>query len=307
MEVASDNPIYDSRDKCNAIIVTADNALLYGCQTTNIPRSVIRINQHAFLDITTLKSIFIHKDVTQLYDQFNGCSGLESIVVEEGNPVYDSRNGCNAVIHKNNVLLAGCKNTVIPSTVTQIGSDAFKGCSQLESIHIPESVTIIHDSAFEHCTALASVHLPSALTQLGSSAFSGCSSLPSITFPASLTEMGYGVLNGCESLKEVHSQILDPMALGELSLCNDEVYQAATLFVPTGTLEIYQMAAGWKEFFQIKEEAPLAVKKVYIKPNSHTIHPCQYYDVNGRLLSSPVRGLNIVRYTDGRTQKIIVK
>ena len=81
-------------------------------------------------------------------DVFQGCNNLTSIVVASGNSKYDSRNNCNAVIETaSNTLIEGCKNTTIPSSVTNIGEYAFvdKG---LISITIPENVTSIDHSAF---------------------------------------------------------------------------------------------------------------------------------------------------------------
>lgn len=63
--------------------------------------------------------------------------------------MYDSRNDCNAIIEKeSNKLINGCKNTVIPNSVSAIGANAFYGCSSLTSVTIPNSVTAIGDYAF---------------------------------------------------------------------------------------------------------------------------------------------------------------
>ena len=70
---------------------------------------------------------------------FEGCSGLTSISVDVNNPKYDSRNNCNAIIEtETNTLIAGCKNTIIPDSVTSIGKDAFLGCSGFKEIRIPK-------------------------------------------------------------------------------------------------------------------------------------------------------------------------
>ena len=66
---------------------------------------------------------------------FARCSGLTSMTVDSNNTVYDSRNSCNGIINTStNTLIAGCKNTVIPNSVTIIGDYAFYGCSGLTSI-----------------------------------------------------------------------------------------------------------------------------------------------------------------------------
>ena len=203
--VHEDNPIYDSRDNCNAIIETTSNTLIVGCKTTiipntltiigenaftycegltsiNIPNSVTDISYGAFVDCINLSSVVIGTSVTSIGEfAFNGCSGLTSITipnsvtsignfafegcinlfsidVDEDNPVYDSRNNCNAIIRsRDNRLVVGCKTTIIPNSVTSIGGHAFSYCSSLTSITIPNSVTTIGNWAFYNCSGLTSV------------------------------------------------------------------------------------------------------------------------------------------------------
>ena len=88
-------------------------------------------------------------------EAFCGCSGLASIVVDGNNTKYDSREYCNAIIEtETNTLVSGCKNTVIPNSVTSIGYEAFRDCTGLTSITIPNSVTSIGKYAFWNCKGL---------------------------------------------------------------------------------------------------------------------------------------------------------
>ncbi len=164
---------------------------------------------------------------------FYNCSGLTSIKVESGNEKYDSRNNCNAIIETpSNSLIFGCKNTIIPNSVTTIGSSAFSGCSGLTSITIPNSVTSIGSSAFEYCSGLTSVTIPNSVTSIGNYAF-----------------------NNCVGLTYVVSEIMNPYKIGTSVFYSSgkDIYATATLLVPKGKKSAYQTTEGWSKFKIIKE------------------------------------------------------
>ena len=114
--------------------------------------SVESIGTAAFYGCSSLKNILIPNSVESIGTAaFGGC-GLTSIVVATNNPVYDSREDCNAIVETaTNTLIAGCKETFIPNSVTSIGDYAFYYCSGLNSIEIPNSVTSIGDYVFHNC------------------------------------------------------------------------------------------------------------------------------------------------------------
>ena len=175
-----------------------------GLTGITIPKNVTTIGQNAFYGCEGITSITIPKGVTSIDHSFSHCTGLESIIVEEGNTVYDSRNGCNALIETaSNTLLQGCNSSSIPSDVTGIGSDAFYGCTDFTSITIPEGVTVIGNPAFEGCTSLTSINLPASLTTIGPSAFFGCTGLTSVTIPEGVTAIYDFAFYACNSLTSV--------------------------------------------------------------------------------------------------------
>ena len=155
------------------------------------------IGQSAFEYCSGLTSVTIPNSVTSIGKRvFSGCSGLTSIKVESGNPVYDSRNNCNAIIEsKTNTLVAGCANTTIPISVTSIGSEAFYACDGLTDIDLPNSLTIISDDAFFGCKGLTNVNIPNSVTSIGSGAFENCFNLSSVQVSDSTVSIGRGAFS----------------------------------------------------------------------------------------------------------------
>ena len=147
----------------NSVTNIEENAFS-GCSsltTITIPSSVTSIGDYAFSGCTGLTTITIPNSVQTLGNNIvSGCIGLNSIEVDANNSIYDSRGNCNAIIlTATNTLIAGCKSTVIPNTVTSIGFEAFYFCSGLTTITIPNSVLTIGGNAFHGCSGLTSVKL----------------------------------------------------------------------------------------------------------------------------------------------------
>ena len=193
--VAEGNTVYDSREDCNAIIVTGTNALVLGCSTTVIPEGVTSIGRYAFYGCDGLTSITLPESLESIGENaFEDCSGLTSINI----PVSVTSIGRDAFYKCSSLV-----SVVIPVNVTCIEWGAFSCCNSLTSITIPENATSIGNYAFFRCSGLASITIPESVTSIGDYAFSGCSGLVSITIPESVTSIGYSAFNGCSGLTSI--------------------------------------------------------------------------------------------------------
>ena len=169
-----------------------------------IPSSVTKIGNHAFANCINLKEIYIPQSVERISNSaFIGCPNIAKIVVDKDNPVFDSRNDCNAIIDtKNNSIVLGCKNTNIPIGVKEVGINAFNG-SSIKSINIPSSINKIERQAFSNCRLLESIIFPNSLTYLGSYAFNNCVSLKEIVIPEKLQSIKFYPFIDCTSLETI--------------------------------------------------------------------------------------------------------
>lgn len=79
--------------------------------------------------------------------------------------------------------MTGIISVELPSAVTEIGYDAFYGCTALKSVQLPAGLQTIGGNAFRGCSALTSISIPESVTEVGMFAFYyGCTALTSVDF-----------------------------------------------------------------------------------------------------------------------------
>ena len=283
----------------NSLVTIENSAFAYCSGFTGdliIPNSVVTIEESAFFTCYSFDGDFvIGNSVTTIGDYaFNSCDGLHGVLnipssvesigsiafrycnfsgmtVDPANPVFDSRDNCNAIIvTETNELILGCVNTVIPNTVTAIGDDAFCGLA-LTSIDIPNSVTRIGDGAYAFCfSATGDLTIPNSVEFIGVGAFTQCTGLNgTLTIGESVKFIGDYAFRKCGGFTAAVSLATVPPELGNEPGWNCVVFEefgCQTLTVPFGCAEAYQNSnwydpLGLNGFYEFIEAEPQAVSE----------------------------------------------
>jgi sorbitol-specific phosphotransferase system component IIA len=297
------------------------------CNSTSY--SVTTIGNYAFDQCTGLGSITIPNSVTSIGSYaFYGCTGLTNITIPTSVTTigkyaftlnsclfYVNGNSLNfsskddVLYNKDQTTLIQCPvsktgSIVIPSSVTAIGDGAFENCYGLTSVILPNSVTYIGNYAFESCTDLTSFTIPNSVTYIGNYAFYKCTGLTSVTItsvitsPNSVTFIGDYAFDKCTGLISLYANSPKPIDLRLNSNTSYTGFNAGiTLYVPTGSKNLYAAAPVWKDFKYIVEYivtsiASVSASKLNIRVMGRTVEislpeasaPVQVVDINGRQL-----------------------
>ena len=299
---------------CNSIVSTASSysqgfalAGIFGYQVRNyiLGNSITRIDDAAFHDCVYLTSIEIPSSVSDIgRNVFSGCYSLSSIKVAEDNTVYDSRDNCNAIIETaTNTLITGCENTVIPNSVTCIGTAAFCRQETMTSIEIPNSITSIGSSAFAGCIGLTSIKIPNSVITLGVQSFAGCSGVTSVTIGSGLTSVGDDTFNYCTKLTSVCCFADTPPSSDGYAFHG--IPGSATLYVPAQSLEAYKKNYYWGRFANI---LPIDVTEIQRVDSTNEGKKIEHiFTLDGKLQNGFQKGINVVKYSDGSTSKLMMK
>ncbi len=307
-----------------------------GLSSVTIPNSVTSIGSDAFYGCNGLTSVTIGNSVTSIGNSaFEFCSGLKKVIVSdiaawckitfydyESNPLcyahhlYNDENTeiTNLVIPNNITSIGeyafvycdGLNSVLIPSSVTRIGKVAFYNCDGLISITIGNNVNTIGDYAFAYCHGLNSVIIPNSVTHICDNAFYDCG-LTSVTIGCGVKSIGHEAFL-CDDLISVKSLIRNLFEI-EGKSSNEPVFSTftyinATLYVPEGTLIKYKSVKGWRDFLFIEEGIPSGIEGVKTDVDKTEV---SRYTLDGKKLSEPQEGINIIKMSDGTTKKVIVK
>ena len=286
---------YNSNPLCYAHHLYSDENI----EITNlvIPKTVASIGKYTFYNCSSLTSVKIPNSVTSIGNSaFSGCSGLTSLVIP---------NSVTSIGESAFSDCVGLTDIEIPNSVTSIEHNTFFKCLGLTSIKIPNSIVTIGYSAFSGCTGLTSIEIPQSVTSIGSHAFYYCSSLTNVILGKSVSYIGEYAFYGCENIEEVVSFVRMIFNIDK-NVFSNKTYLNATLYVPEGRKKAYEAATGWQNFVYIEEGVPAGIHDVLFDDSSDAVEVARY-DSNGKIILAPTKGLNIIKYSNGKVKKVYVK
>ena len=265
-----------------------------GLTSLTLPAGITSIGEYAFYGCSGLTSLNLPAGITEIGEStFSDCSGLTSLTLPDGITSIGSRAfyGCS-----------GLTSLTLPAGITSIGDDTFYGCSGLTSLTFPAGITSIGEYAFSGCSGLTSLNLPAGITSIDKYAFSGCSRLTSLTLPAGITSIGEFAFSYCSGLTSIYVYAEKVPRIGRYAF-EGCASRKCTLYVPKGTYDNYRLSE-FGYFENIVEFDATGIDKT---TTSTDVEEVSRYSLNGQRLAVPVKGLNIVKYSDGTARKVVVK
>ena len=307
------NKVYTSNDEIGEYAF----AYCSGLTSLTLPVGITSIGEFAFSGCSGLTSLTLPAGITSIGEYaFYGCSGLTSLnlpagITEIGESTFSDCSGLTSLTLPDGITsigisafygCSGLTSLTLPAGITSIGDDIFYGCSGLTSLTLPAGITSIGEYAFSGCSGLTSLTLPAGITSIDKYAFSGCSRLTSLTLPAGITSIGEFAFSYCSGLTSIYVYAEKVPRIGRYAF-EGCASRKCTLYVPKGTYDNYRLSE-FGYFENIVEFDATGIDKT---TTSTDVEEVSRYSLNGQRLAVPVKGLNIVKYSDGTVRKVVVK
>ena len=186
-----------------------------------------------------------------------------------------------------------------------IGKDMFAYLETLEEFILPSTAKSLEYMALDGCK-LSEVDIPDGVVSLGVGSL-GESKLKKVTLPSTLETVESSTFWASFDLRSIVINAVEPPSVvHSISQTDFEDYITAqvSLTVPDESVEKYRNDPKWGKFANISSnKAPTAIEQV----DKSGASVSAYYSSDGKQLKAPVKGLNIVRMSDGTVRKVVVK
>ena len=253
--------------------------------------SITEISGSCFKDCSALTEITVPAAVKRTGNNvFEGCTSLANVTIADRDSIltlgynyYGSYSD-----YDNEPMFADCPlNTVYIGGNISYPTEASRGYSpfyrntSLETVTITDKETEISENEFYGCTNLKNVTLGDGIETIGSYAFSGCAALTDFTFGSSLKSIGEEAFSDCTAMTRLVSRTAEPPVCGPQAL--DDINKwTCKLYVPDASIDAYQSADQWKEFFFITTDIAHAVEGGDSPADRILSGRVQVFDLSGR-------------------------
>lgn len=320
----------------DALLYTINVCRFSDCKSLTslvLPDVLQRIEKGAFGGCTGLTTISLPAGLEYMYGAFHGCTGLTSIYANMPTPLQEAysfygldKSYCYLYVSKGSLdayrqdeewgrfpYIAGLEQDPATGLVSlDICPQAYWNGElidvamrdKVKSLKISGSGAVNFDFITQYLSGnLQNLDLKDAnVTDLPYCGLEGCQALTTISLPAGLRSIDKGFLSLCRNLKTIYAYMPDPNAL---TYGDEFSYESRewTLYVPKGTKNAYQNSR-WCYCKEIIEMETSGIDSVILNPDAKEV---SRFSADGQRLAVPVKGLNIVKYSDGSARKVVVK
>jgi hypothetical protein len=214
----------------------------------------------AFYACNKLKTIEFSEGVTKLQKYaFYQCKNLQTVKLCDG--LSEIGEGCFS-------MCSALDSIDMPNSVKTLGNSIFYSCPSLKKVKLSEGLKVIPERIFYDCISLSDVNIPKSTESIEMYAFYK-SRIKSLSIPYATKRIGYGAFVACDSLTHIEVgpsvEILEPNAL----ILSNKIQQIISyasqppvayygnfewgkrdipVYIPVGSLSLYQQAAEWNKF-----------------------------------------------------------
>ena len=148
--------------------------------------------------------------------EYSTRNSLKTVSFEEGITKIGSGAYFNAFDSSNTYPCTKLKTVMLPASLTEIGSNAFKRCTSLNYIKLPNGFTTLGEGCFMECTSLFTsdspdetmtledIGMPANVSNIPRDCFSGCTGLGgTLTIPDQITTLDGNAFKGCTGINKV--------------------------------------------------------------------------------------------------------
>ena len=299
-----------------------------------LPDVLQRIEKGAFGNCTGLTTISLPAGLEYMYGAFHGCTGLTSVYANMPTPLQDAysfdgldKSNCYLYVPKGSLdayrqdwewgsfpYIAGLERDSATGLLSLDICPQASWNGELIDVAMRDKVKSLKISGerpvdFDFINKNLSDNLQNLdlkdanVTDLPYCGLEWCQALTTISLPACLRSIEKGFLSLCRNLKTIYAYMPDPDALIYVDQFQYESSEW-TLYVPKGTKNAYQNSWNWRNCKEIIEMETSGIDSVILNPDAKEV---SRFSADGQRLAVPVKGLNIVKYSDGSARKVVVK